>query len=156
MPVHRHPFAVSRHGASLSAVPLDASLASRLRGTYQLVRERDTELADTFYAKLFAAAPALRSMFKGEPQAQSGKLMAALDAVVRNFEDPAANAEMLAALGKRHAAYGARPEHYELVIELLVSSMRELLGAAAVTQRLAEWKMALTLISEHMIAAAES
>jgi hemoglobin-like flavoprotein len=121
-----------------------------------LVRARDNELAEVFYAKLFVAAPSVRGLFKGDQWAQSAKLMAALDAVVRNFEEPAANAEMLAELGRRHAAYGARPEHYRLVIELLVMSMGELLGPEADAHRLDEWKMALTLIGDHMIAAAES
>jgi hemoglobin-like flavoprotein len=158
MTLRRHPIAVSKRSETLSRLPLDARLVERLRGTYEALRAEDARLAEVFYAKLFAAAPHLRGMFKGEPEAQARKLMAALDAVVKNFEKPEANAAMIAELGKRHAGYGAKPEHYDLVIDLLVESMEELLGAKgwATRESLREWRMALRLISDQMIAGAGS
>jgi nitric oxide dioxygenase len=92
-------------------------------------------------------------MFRTEPQVQAAKLIASLDAIVQNLVDPDANAQMLAELGRRHAGYGAKPEHYDLVIELLVDSMRELMGPAIQDQSLNEWRMALRLVSNQMIAA---
>jgi len=153
MPVHRHPIANSKDPGPLSSVPLDRSLIERLKASYALVREQDLKLAEIFYAKLFTAAPQLRPMFRSEPQVQTAKLIASLDAIVQNLVDPKANAAMLAALGKRHAGYGAKPEHYDLVIELLVDSMRELLGPRAQEQSLREWWMALRLVSDQMLAA---
>lgn len=80
--------------------------------------------------------------------------MGSLDAVVQNLEHPASNAAMLAALGKRHVGYGAKPEHYDLVIDLLIQSMRELADSDLDAAALDEWRMALRLISNQMIAAA--
>jgi len=154
MPVHRHPIAVSKATGSLLALPLDQALVQRLKATYALVRSKDAALAVIFYAKLFAAAPSLRPLFRSDLDAQAKKLIAALDAVVRNFEHPVENAAMLAALGRRHVAYGAKPEHYGLVIDLLVESMQELAGTAASPRDIEEWRMALRLISDQMIAAA--
>ena len=102
---------------------------------------------------MFALAPHLRPMFPADLGAQAEKLTAALDVVVRNLEDPAANAAVLAGLGRRHAGYGVQPEHYTLVVDLLVESMRELGGAAVDETRLREWHRALQLISQQMIAA---
>ncbi|MFM9957331.1 MAG: globin domain-containing protein [Phycisphaerales bacterium] len=155
MPVRRHPTAVSKSRAPLSLVPLDVALAERLRSTYELVRAGGPRFAELFYAKLFKAAPHLRSMFRSDPASQAEKLTAALDAVVANFSDPTGNAEMLSALGKRHAEYGARPQHYDLVIDLLIDAMRETLGPSVGQPALDEWHMALRLISNQMIAAAE-
>ncbi len=154
MPVKRHPIAVSRLPDPLARLPVDTALAARLRATYERVRASDQRLAETFYAKLFARAPQLRPLFKGEPQAQAQKLMSALDAVVRSLEQPAENASMLAELGRRHAQYGARPEHYTLVVDLLVESMQDLLGEVD-RPGLDEWRLALRLISEQMIAGTE-
>lgn len=156
MPIHRHPITAPKGSDTLAGVPLDRGLIARLRTSYGQVRENGLGLAEIFYAKLFAAAPHLRSMFRTEPAVQAEKLIASLDAIVRNLEAPEANAEMLAALGRRHVGYGAKPEHYELVIEMLVGSMQELLGSRADQRSLDEWRMALRLVSNQMIEAARA
>lgn len=155
MPVHRHPIARSKVRDPLGPLPLDLALVVRLRATYDMVRAHDLRFAAIFYAKLFAAAPQVRAMFGDDLVLQARKLTAALDAVVANFENPSMNATMLADLGQRHARYGATPEHYELVISLLVESMEALLSPVASRRDLEEWRMALRLVSDHMIAAAE-
>lgn len=154
MPVHRHPIATTRINDPLTNIPLDRALIARLQATYQVVREQDMQLAENFYAKLFAAAPHLRALFTTEPAAQAKKLIASLGMIVENLADPHQNTAMLTSLGKRHAGYGAKPEHYDLVIDLLIESMRELLGAQANEQNLHEWRLALRLVSDQMINAA--
>lgn len=155
MPVHRHPIANAKTSGPLSRIPLDAGLIERLRLSYEKAREQDIRLAEIFYAKLFAAAPHLRTMFSTDVRDQARKLTAALDMIVANLASPDENAAMLTAMGRRHAGYGARPEHYELVTDLLVDSMSELLGGQAKDQTLEEWRTALRLISRQMIAAGE-
>jgi nitric oxide dioxygenase len=155
MPFHRHPVATAPQQKGLSLFPIDGALVGRLKASYARVRASEARLAEVFYARLFAAAPGVRPMFRAEPDAQARKLMDALDAIVRNLERPAENASMLAALGRRHAQYGATPEHYALVVELLVGSMKEVLGPDADAQILEEWRLALHLIAAQMIAAAE-
>lgn len=184
MPVRRHPIAVPGRDARIRLFPVDAALATRLRASYVRLRAHDLRLAEIFYARLFTRAPHLRAMFPQDLDAQAAKLVHALDAVVANLERPEANAEMLAALGRRHAAYGARAEHYALVTDLLVDSIAELESvpvssppAAPITPAatatsppappgtarpgrrtaiLEEWRTALDLISAHMLAAAST
>lgn len=153
MPVHRHPMAVNKSRDPLAMLPVDLALVQRLRETYERLRSRPTPFVELFYRKLFAAAPQVRPMFKSDPASQSQKLLAALDAVVNNLERPAETAAMLAAMGQRHAAYGARPEHYDLVVTLLIDSMRETLGPEVRDERLEEWRQALQLIGAQMVAA---
>ena len=153
MPVHRHPMAVPHARDPLAMLPVDLALVQRLRETYEQLRSKPTPFVELFYRKLFEAAPQVRPMFKSDPASQSQKLLAALDAVVRNLEKPAETAAMLAAMGQRHAAYGAKPEHYTLVVSLLIDAMRETLGARTSEERLEEWRQALQLISAQMIAA---
>lgn len=153
MSVRRHPIAVAASPDRLSSLPLDLSLCARLRATYLLVRIHELELAEIFYRHLFAAAPQLAPLFRSEPRAQAAKLMAALDAVVQHLEQPARTTAMLEELGRRHARYGAKAEHYPLVIDLLVASMAELLGPAAREDALEEWRLALALVAGQMLAA---
>lgn len=155
MPFRRHPVALSKLSGPLANAPLDQALIIRLRTTYEVARESGPRMAEIFYGKLFAAAPHLRQLFNTEPKAQCEKLMASLDAIVRNFEAPIENAAMLTALGKRHVQYGAKPEHYGLVIELLVESMHEVLGDKVDEKGLDEWRLALRLVSNQMLSAAE-
>ncbi len=155
MPVHRHPIVPPTVTDDLRGIPLDDALTQRLRRSYEAVRAEGTRLADLFYASLFARAPELRPLFRTDPRVQAQKLLSSLDAIVKNLEAPGENAAMLAALGERHAGYGARPEHYDLVVELLVDAMRQLLGDRADPRTLDEWRTALRLVSAQMIAAAE-
>ena len=154
MPVRRHPMAQSNEHLLLDPIPLDVALIARLQQVYQVIREGDLKLATIFYDKLFAAHPNLRGLFPDDLKQQAGKLVATLDSVFGNLERPEANARMLAELGIRHVQYGATPEHYDVVVDLLVSSMEELLGPAAPVQVIVEWRTALRLISDQMIAAA--
>ena len=156
MPVHRHPATASRVGEPITRIPVDPGVIERLRTSYGLVRVRELDFARTFYSKLFEAAPAVRSMFPEDLELQARKLTMALDTIVANLENPETNAHMLAELGRRHANYGARPEHYHLVIETMIASMREVLGGEGDEKVLQEWRMALRLIGKQMIDAARS
>lgn len=153
MPVRRHPVAMTDADNRMLHVPLDYALIARLRSSYAALRSHELRLAETFYATLFESAPELRPMFRGDISAQAGKLTASLDAIVQSLEAPARNAEVLNELGRRHAGYGARPEHYDLVIDCLISAMRTLLGENADPRTLDEWRTALQLVSSRMIAA---
>ncbi len=153
MPVHRHPVANPKATRELSRVPLDRTLAARLEATFAQVRASGIRFGEVFYERLFAAAPQVRPMFRSDPAAQTQKLVAAMDAIVRNLNSPEENADMIAALGRRHAEYGARPEHYDLVIGLLVDAMAEVLGPSADIANLEEWRTVLRLVSDQMIAA---
>jgi len=155
MPMRRHPVAASGPPDHLAAIPIDHALIARLEASFTLLRQQSAHLGEVFYAKLFAAAPHLRPLFRSTPQEQAAKLVASLDTIVRNLAAPEANAAMLSALGRRHAGYGAKPEHYDLVVDLLLESMREVLGARADEQAQDEWRTALRLVSKQMIEAQE-
>lgn len=153
MPIRRHPIAAGAVAANLRAVPIDVALAARLRSDFEQILAHELRLGELFYARLFEAAPHLRSLFKSTPEEQARKLIASLESIVRNFEDPESSAALLAELGRRHASYGAKAEHYVLVIDVMIESMAQLFGPRGDPRRLDEWRMALRLISDQMIAA---
>ena len=155
MPVRIHPIAQLPDDDPLVSGPLDREVIHRLRSSFAAVSERRQELGRLFYDKLFQAAPNLRSLFKSSLEEQARKLTDTLEAVIRNLESPKDNAAMLDELGRRHVAFGALPEHYELVSKLLVESLAEVLGPEANQTTLLEWERALLLISRRMMAAGE-
>jgi hemoglobin-like flavoprotein len=137
---------------SLSELPIDTALVVRLRTVFERLRASELRLGEIFYARLFQSAPHLKSLFHNIPAVQAQKLVQSLDTVVQNLENPAKNAALLSELGRRHSSYGVKAEHYDLVIDLLVEVMQQLLGSDADGQHLDEWRMALRLISDQMIA----
>ena len=86
---------------------------------------------DVFYARLFAKAPAVKPLFAGtDLRRQKAMLLRALVLLRNSLRDLDAIVPALRALGARHVAYGARPEHYPVVGEVLIASMAQVAGAA--------------------------
>ena len=77
-----------------------------------------------FYEKLFAAAPQLRPMFKGNLDEQAHKLVTMLGYVVNRLSRINEVIAEVKKLGERHEQYGAKPEHYELVGQTLISTLK--------------------------------
>ena len=90
--------------------------------TFDLVAPRGEELMDVFYARLFAAAPAVEPLFAGtDIRRQKAMLLSALVLVRKSLRDMDALVPKLRELGARHVAYGARPQHYVIVGEALIA-----------------------------------
>jgi hypothetical protein len=83
-----------------------------LETSFDLVAGRGDELMDEFYTRLFAAAPAVRPLFPPDLQRQKTMLLAALVLLRKSLRNLEAIVPTLRALGARHVAYGAQPEHY--------------------------------------------
>ena len=83
-----------------------------------------------FYKNLFEADPALRSLFKGDMNAQAAKLIQMIDAAVGKLNDLDTLVPILQQLGRRHNGYGVLPSHYETVGGALLKTLEQGLGAA--------------------------
>jgi methyl-accepting chemotaxis protein len=97
-----------------------------LEASFDLVAPRGEALMDDFYARLFATAPAVEPLFAGTDLArQKSMLLRALVTLRESLRNLDAIVPALRSLGARHVAYGARPEHYPVVGEVLIASMSE-------------------------------
>src|SRR5262249_29976314 len=85
--------------------------------------------------------------------AQKAKLLDTLTAVMAHLQDPQGNIKRLQELGVRHVAYGARPEHFPLVIDAMLGAMREVAGKEWNKAVHEQWRRALSLIAEVRIKA---
>lgn len=128
----------------------------------QLVRDSFAKVAPMkdaagalFYRRLFELDPGLRPLFKGDIAAQGAKLMTALEGVVKSLDQLPRLLPALRELGRRHAAYGVRPEHYATVGEALIWTLEQGLGAALSTETRRAWIDAYARLAWAMIAAAE-
>lgn len=109
-------------------------------------------LAERFYEELFRQAPSVKPLFAYTEMAdQQRKLIQALSLVLDLLEtEPASLERVLGELGERHKGYGARPEDYPVVVEVLIRTLGTL--DAEWSDDLEEaWKSALTLVAQKMI-----
>ena len=78
-----------------------------LETSFDLVAPRGDELMDVFYARLFAAAPAVRPLFAGtDLRRQKGMLLGALVLLRKSLRDLDRIVPALREMGARHVRYG--------------------------------------------------
>jgi nitric oxide dioxygenase len=126
-----------------------------LETSFDLVAPRGDELMDEFYARLFAAAPAVRPLFPDDMRRQKRMLLGALVLLRKSLRDLDAIVPKLRELGARHVAYGARPEHYPVVGAALIAAMAEVAGDAWTPDYEAAWGAAFEIVAGAMLEGAE-
>jgi methyl-accepting chemotaxis protein len=127
-----------------------------LETSFDLIAPRGEELVDIFYSRLFEAAPAVEPLFAHtDLRKQKAMLLATLVLLRKSLRDLNSIAPKLRLLGARHVAYGARPEHYPVVAEVLLASMAEIAGEAWTPEIARSWTGALELVATAMLEGAE-
>ena len=110
---------------------------------------------DIFYARLFAAAPSVKPLFAGtDLRRQKAMLLSALVLVRKSLRDMDAMVPTLRELGARHVGYGAKPEHYLVVGEVLIASLAEVAGQAWRPEHQLAWAAAFAVIADVMLSGA--
>jgi methyl-accepting chemotaxis protein len=128
-----------------------------LEASFDLIAARGEELMDEFYARLFAAAPAVIPLFAGtDLRRQKTMLLGTLVLLRKSLRDLDAIVPTLRALGARHVAYGARPEHYPVVGEVLIGAMAAIAGPAWSPQYDCAWREAFGTVAGAMLEGADA
>jgi nitric oxide dioxygenase len=128
-----------------------------LETSFDLVAPRGDELMDAFYANLFAAAPAVRPLFARTDLArQKTMLLGALVLLRKSLRNLDAIVPKLRELGARHVAYGAEPEHYPVVGQVLIASMAEIAGDQWRPEYEDAWTEAYGVVAAAMLEGAAS
>lgn len=123
-----------------------------LETSFDLLAPRGEELVETFYARLFAAAPSVAPLFAGTDMSrQKAKLLATLVLVRKSLRDLDTLAPKLRELGERHGAYGAQAAHYPVVGAVLIESMAQLAGDAWRPEYQQAWSDAFALVAGAML-----
>jgi hemoglobin-like flavoprotein len=143
-----------RSGDEAPRMPLDLEA---LETSFDLVAPRGDELMDTFYARLFATAPAVRPLFAGtDLRRQKAMLLGALVLLRKSLRDLDAIVPKLRELGARHVAYGAEPAHYPVVGQVLIASMAQVAGDAWRPRYDRAWAAAFDVVAGAMLDGAAS
>jgi len=121
-----------------------------VRTSFSLVVPIQDKIATLFYDRLFAKAPQVRRLFPDDLAGQKRKLLALLATCVGKLHDLSALTPSIRDLGARHAAYGAKPEHYSIVAEALIWSLAQGLGTAFTLEDRAAWSKVYALLAAAM------
>ena len=128
-----------------------------LETSFDQVAVRGDELVEIFYRRLFDAAPAVQPLFAGvDLKRQKGMLLATLVLLRRSLRDLDSVVPKLRDMGARHAQYGAQPEHYPVVGEVLIASMAEVAGDAWTFEFELAWTEAYAVVAGAMLDGANS
>lgn len=104
-----------------------------------------------FYQRLFEVAPSVRHMFQGDMRTQSKKLMNMITLVVTKLNRLETLLDEIKHLAKRHDQYGARPEHYKVVGEVLIWTLSTGLSEKWNKETEEAWLTAYTILASAMI-----
>lgn len=115
-------------------------------------------IADTaatlFYGRLFELDPALRPLFKADLATQKKNLMQTLGFAVASLNNPEALLPAVKQLGKRHAGYHVKDEHYATVAAALLWTLEQGLGAGFTPDVKAAWTAVYVTLADTMKQAA--
>ena len=88
------------------------------------------DFTNKFYKNLFDYDNTLKILFKRDIATQIEMLSKTLQYAVRNLDSFSDIESDLKELGKKHANYGVKPEHYNTVGNMLIKTLQEQLGDA--------------------------
>ena len=128
-----------------------------LETSFDIVAPHGDELMDEFYKRLFEAAPAVMPLFAGtDLKRQKTMLLGTLVLLRKSLRDLDAIVPKLRELGARHVAYGAQPEHYPVVGEVLIAAMATVAGPAWRPEHEEAWGEAFGLVASAMLEGADA
>lgn len=130
---------------------------SALETSFDHIAPRGDQLVDLFYSRLFAVAPDVKPLFADtDLKRQKAMLLAALILLRKSLRDLDLVTPTLRDMGARHVRYGAQPQHYPVVGEVLIASMAQVAGEAWTPEYQLAWTEAFAVVAGVMLEGAES
>jgi hemoglobin-like flavoprotein len=106
--------------------------------------------AELFYGKLFSLDPSLKRLFRDDMREQGRNLTSMISVAVGSLSKPERITLAVQQLGRRHAAYGVEPYHYQLVGAALLWMLDHCLGEAFTPEVREAWSAVYTLLATTM------
>lgn len=123
----------------------------RIRTHFKVVTPHADEMSRLFLTRLFTAGPAVRALFPRDAAARGQDLIASLGIVVKNLGRLDSIEHLFAEMGARHHRAGIEPQHYGIVRDALVASMRDVSGQGWDARIEADWLSVLNAVASMMI-----
>ena len=125
-----------------------------VKESFDLVEPMASEVGALFYANLFRLDPSLKPLFTGDMVVQGEKLMKMIGVAVGLLGQPQLLLPALQTLGRRHADYGVRDDHYDTVGTALLATLQQGIGVAFTPEVREAWIDVYGVLSRTMKEAA--
>ncbi|MDH5527099.1 MAG: globin domain-containing protein [Nitrospirota bacterium] len=125
-----------------------------IKNTWLKVFPISEQAAAMFYNRLFEIEPSVKSLFKGDMQAQGVKLMTTISLVVGSLDALENILPAVQQLGRDHVAYGVVDAHYQPVGEALLWTLEQGIGDDFTPAVKEAWATAYTTLATVMMDAA--
>ena len=127
-----------------------------LQQSFAEVGSQKEAFAEAFYQRLFVLYPQTIPLFAAtDMKRQQSSLMATLEMVVSGVARGDNVVPGIEQLGRRHAMYGVKVEHYPMVGQALLETFEQFLRDKWTSQVEATWSEAYAIITDHMRRAGE-
>lgn len=124
-----------------------------VKNSWKIFRKVDAGLiGDVFYSKLFCDNPQLRSMFPTTMKHQYKKLIDMLSVIISRLDDLSEISNDIKMMALRHESYGVKPQHYRMVGNALIWTLKRGLGNDWNNDLQEAWAAAYAKLAEAMTA----
>lgn len=124
---------------------------SLVHSSFAKIEPVSDQVADLFYARVFALQPELRPLFSQDMKAQKDKFIAMLAFIVENVVMPATVIPALQSLGERHKEYRVLAEHYQPLGAALIWALEQTLGNEFTPETRRAWIRVYTMMANTML-----
>ena len=119
-----------------------------IQNTWAQVVPAADQAAALFYQRLFEIDPSTCSLFRSTDMAQQRKkLIQILSIAVSSLDNLGALGKTAEDLGRRHASYGVKDEHYDTVGAALLWTLKQGLGSVWTTEAATAWEEVYGMLS---------
>lgn len=125
-----------------------------VKATAPVLQEHGNTLTRHFYNRMFSHNPEVLPYFNRANQTagkQQAALASAICAYAANIDNLGQLKEAVELIAQKHASLQIKAEHYPIVGENLLASIREVLGSAATDEIVAAWGEAYGLLADILI-----
>lgn len=134
---------------------MNSEQAQIVRDSLIQVRPIANQIAESFYAHMFAMAPQLRKLFKGNMKTQGAMLMTSLELAVSSLDNMESILPSVQALGERHVSYGVKKEYYPYAKESFLWALENHLKGQFTPAVKKAWSDAFDTLIDEMSSAAD-
>lgn len=133
---------------------LDQETIRIVKSTAPILQEHGEALTKHFYARMFSHNPEVTPFFNQSNQAagtQQRALAGAIAAYAANIDNLEVLGNAVELIAQKHASLQIKPEHYPIVGENLLESIKEVLGDGATDEIIDAWAQAYGFLADIMI-----
>ena len=133
---------------------LDEKTIGIIKSTVPVLKEHGVTLTTHFYKRLFEHNPGVIPLFNEEDQksgAQAKKLAQAILSYAKHIDNLGALTGAVEKIAARHTSALVKEEHYPIVGEHLLASIKEVVGDAATDELIEAWGKAYWVLANILI-----